>query len=105
MMLTILLMSMLVFFSRYVFLEPRVPLKLNPHIQRMLAYASPAVLTAIWAPIVFLPEEELMLSFENPWLLGASLAAILSWKTKNVLLTTIISMIVFLIMKHGVAFW
>lgn len=55
-MLSILLMTLLVFTSRYLFLEPKLPLKLGTRTQKILNYASPAVLTAIWAPIVFIPE-------------------------------------------------
>ncbi|MGD8110831.1 AzlD domain-containing protein [Vibrio sp. TRT 21S02] len=99
-MLSILAMTALVFLSRYLFLEPKLPLKLNPQAQRLLSYSGPAVLTAIWAPIVFLPHDnELWLSPNNPYLLGAILAAVIAWKTKNVLLTTLISMTAFLIFK------
>lgn len=52
-MLAILLMTVLVFTSRYLFLEPKLPLRLGTRTQKVLNYASPAVLTAIWAPIVF----------------------------------------------------
>ncbi|WP_414932905.1 AzlD domain-containing protein [Vibrio europaeus] len=98
-MLSILAMTVLVFASRYLFLEPRLPLRLNPQAQRLLKYSSPAVLTAIWAPIVFMPEKQLWLSADNPYLIGALIAAFLAWKTKNVLLTTLVSMVVFLFLK------
>ncbi|KGK14171.1 branched-chain amino acid ABC transporter [Vibrio navarrensis] len=97
--LTILAMTALVFASRYLFLEPNLPLKLGQRTQRFLSYASPAVLTAIWAPIVFSPEGELHLSPHNPYILAALLAAFIAWKSKNVLLTTIVSMAVFLLLK------
>ncbi|MGY5615007.1 AzlD domain-containing protein [Vibrio brasiliensis] len=98
-MLSILAMTSLVFLSRYLFLEPRLPLRLNPQAQRLLAYSSPPVLTAICAPIVFMPEQELWVSADNPYLIGALVAAVLAWKTKNVLLTTIVSMVLFLCLK------
>lgn len=98
-MLSILAMTLLVFASRYLFIEPKLPLKLNPQAQRLLSYSSPAVLTAIWAPIVFLPEQELWISTENPYLIAAVVAAIIAWKTGNVLLTTIVSMLIFLALK------
>ncbi|WP_070969547.1 AzlD domain-containing protein [Vibrio sonorensis] len=96
----ILAMTALVFTSRYLFLEPKLPLRLNAQVQRLLQYSSPAVLTAIWAPIVFLPENELWLSPANPYILGAILAALLAWFTKNVLLTTLVSMGAFLILNY-----
>lgn len=95
-MLSILAMTAIVFFSRYVFLEPRVPLKLNKHALRLLSYSSPAILTAIWAPIIFLPEGELSVSLTNPYLLAAVITALLVWKTSNVLLSIILSMGAFL---------
>lgn len=95
----ILAMTAVVFLSRYLFLEPKLPIKLGVRTQRLLAYSSPAVLTAIWGPIVFLPEGELMLSSDNAYLWAALLAAGLAWKTKNVLLTTVVSMGVFLFLN------
>lgn len=97
--LSILAMTLLVFVSRYLFLEPKLPLRLNPQAQRLLSYSSPAVLTAIWAPIVFMPEQELWVTPDNPYLIGALIAAVMAWKTKNVLLTTFVSMAVFLVLK------
>lgn len=97
--LSIFAMTLLVFVSRYLFLEPRLPLKLNPQAQRLLSYSSPAVLTAIWAPIVFMPDKNLWLTPDNPYLIGAIVAAFTAWKTKNVLLTTFISMAIFLVLK------
>ena len=97
--LSILLMTALVFTSRYLFLEPKLPIRLGTRTQKILSYASPAVLTAIWAPIVFIPEGELGLSPENPFLLAAIVAVIIAYLTKNVLLTTIVSMAVFLVLR------
>ncbi|MFM2654905.1 AzlD domain-containing protein [Vibrio owensii] len=98
--LSILAMTALVFTSRYLFLEPKLPLRLGVRTQKVLSYASPAVLTAIWAPIVFMPEEgELSVTWQNPFLLAALLAAAIAYLTKNVLLTTIVSMVAFLLLR------
>jgi len=97
--LSILAMTCLVFLSRYLFLEPRLPLRLSPAVQRLLSYSSPAVLTAIWAPIVFTHDSKLDVGAHNPYLWAALLAGIIAWKTKNVLLTTVVSMTVFLILN------
>lgn len=95
--LSILAMTALVFTSRYLFLEPKLPLRLGVKTQKILSYASPAVLTAIWAPIVLMPEGELSLTWQNPFILAAILAVAIAYLTKNVLLTTIASMIAFLL--------
>lgn len=96
---TILAMAAVIFASRYLFLEPRLPVRLNARVQRILSYSSPAVLTAIWAPIVFLPEGELAVSLANPYLIAATLAAALAWKTRNVLLTVVVSMVIFFLLN------
>jgi branched-subunit amino acid transport protein len=98
-MLSILLMTALVFTSRYLFLEPKLPIRLGTRTQKILSYASPAVLTAIWAPIVFVPEGELGLSLQNPFLLAAIIAILIAYLTKNVLMTTIVSMAAFLLLR------
>ena len=95
--LTILLMTAIVFVSRYLFLEPAVPLRLNASARRLLRYSGPAVLTAIWGPIVFAPEKELWVSAENPYLIAALVTFLLIWKTGNVLVTILLSMGVFLL--------
>ncbi|WP_234496832.1 AzlD domain-containing protein [Vibrio maritimus] len=97
--LVILVLTAIVFLSRYLFLEPKVPLRISSGAQRFLAYASPAVLTAIWGPIVFLPHGELVLSDNLPYLLAATFAIILARIIKDVLVTTIVSILVFLVLN------
>ncbi|WP_396587029.1 AzlD domain-containing protein [Bermanella sp. R86510] len=92
-------MAIIVYFSRYLFLEPKLPLKLNNKAMRFLNYSSPTILTAIWGPIVFVHDEQIDISWHNTYLLAAVLAVILIWKSKNVLLTTVLSMSVFLLIN------
>ncbi len=99
--LTIFAMAILVFFSRYVFLEPRLPLKLNATVLHFLSYAAPAVLTAILAPIVFVHDNQLQINFENDYLICAVVAVILAITTRNTLLTTVLSMSLFFFIRHG----
>ncbi len=93
--LTIMLMALIVFISRYLFLEPRLPIRLGPRILHFLHYTGPAVLTAIWAPIVFHRDNELALDWSNAYLVAAVVTAILAITTRNVLLTTILGMTLF----------
>lgn len=97
--LTLLLMAALVFISRYLFLEPRLPIRLGPRILHFLHYTSPAVLTAIWAPIVFHRDGKLLLNWDNPYLVAAIVAAILAISTRNVLMTTVLSMSLFFMIR------
>lgn len=96
---TILMMATIVFVSRYLFLEPRLPLKLNVKMQRLLNYSGPAILTAIWGPIVFLPHEKLWVSFNNPYLLASIVTLLLVWKTGRILTSIAISMVVFMLVN------
>ncbi len=96
---TLLLMATLVFISRYLFLEPKLPIRLGPRVLHFLHYTGPAVLTAIWAPIVFTRGDELNLTIDNPYLVAALFAAILAVTTRNVLLTTVLSMVLFFVIK------
>ncbi|MCQ8200576.1 AzlD domain-containing protein, partial [Vibrio parahaemolyticus] len=74
--------------SRYLFLAPKVPLKLSTRTQQSLNSASPAVFTAIWAPIVFIPEGALSVSVQTPFLGAATVAALIADLYKKGLLTT-----------------
>jgi branched-subunit amino acid transport protein len=85
-------MASLVFISRYVFLEPKLPLSLSKNTQRFLGYSAPAVLTAILAPIVLVQENELSLTLDNNYLIGAIIACALAYFTRNTLLTALVSM-------------
>ena len=96
--LTILLMASIIFLSRYGFLEPRLPIKLNSATLTFLSYSAPAVLTAILAPIVFVPEGQLAISIHNPYLTCALVATVLAYVTRNTLLTTVLSMGLFFIL-------
>ncbi len=92
---TIGLMAAIVFISRYLFIEPKLPLKLNKHSLQFLSYAAPAVLTAIIAPLVLVKEQALYLSIDNNYLVGAIIACLLAYFTRNTLLTVVVSMGIF----------
>ncbi|EAT13958.1 AzlD domain-containing protein [Bermanella marisrubri] len=92
-------MTAIVFFSRYVFLEPKLPLRLNQKAVRFLNYSSPAILTAIWGPIVFVHDKQIDMTWHNAYFMAALFAVLLIWKTGNVLLTTVLSMAVFLVLN------
>ncbi|MCP4076838.1 MAG: AzlD domain-containing protein [Gammaproteobacteria bacterium] len=97
--LTLLAMAALVFISRYIFLEPKLPIRLGPKILHFLHYTGPAVLTAIWAPIVFHQNGELNLEINNPYFIAAIVATILAITTRNVLISTVFSMALFFMIK------
>lgn len=96
--LIILSMAAVVFISRHLLLEPKLPIRLSKNTLIFLSYSAPAVLTAIFAPIVFAPEGQLDLSLNNPYLICALVATILAYVTRNTLLTTVLSMGLFFIL-------
>ncbi|MCJ8320782.1 MAG: AzlD domain-containing protein [Colwellia sp.] len=97
--LTIVLMALITFTTRYFFLHPNVPLRLGPKMVKFLSFSAPAVLTAIWVPIIFVQEQELVLSLYNPYLLGATVAIVLAVKGKSIYLSVGMSMLVFVALK------
>jgi branched-subunit amino acid transport protein len=99
MMLTILLMACITFFTRYLFLHQRLGFKVGPKMQQFLSFSAPAVLTAIWVPIIFINEDGLKLNWHNPYLSAAIVAIIVAYKTHNIYYTTLASMGLFLILN------
>ncbi|HEX7974638.1 MAG TPA: AzlD domain-containing protein [Anaerolineales bacterium] len=62
-------------------------MKMPPLLERALRYVPPAVLTAIILPELVLHSGRLDLSLTNVRLLAGLLAALVAWRTKNILLT------------------
>ena len=98
-MLLIFAMGALVFLNRYAFLEPRLPLRLSSNARQFLGFAVPGMLTAICGPIVFMPAHELDLSPSNPYLLGSVVAIVLVLWTRSVLLSMLLSMGFFFVLR------
>lgn len=49
----IVVMGLAVFLNRYLFIEPRLPVRLNRGAREFLGFAVPGMLTAICGPIIF----------------------------------------------------
>ena len=96
---TVLGMAALVFFNRYLFLEPRLPLRLGRHLRTFLEFAVPGMLTAICGPILFSGERTLAATLVDPYLLAALTAVGLMLWTRRVLTTVILSMGVFYLLR------
>ncbi|MCG9737344.1 AzlD domain-containing protein [Shewanella insulae] len=95
--LTMLAMTAVIFLSRYLFLEPKLPLRLSKNTLQFLGYSAPAVLTAIAAPILFVREQQLAITFDNSYLICGLVAVLLAYFTRNTLLTVLVSMALFFI--------
>ncbi|MNP45516.1 Branched-chain amino acid transport protein (AzlD) [compost metagenome] len=92
-------MGLLVFWNRYLFLEPRLPLKLSQGTRDFLAFSVPGMLTAICGPIIFMPGHTLDLGLTSPYVLGGISAIGLMLWTKRVLPSVVLSMAVFYLLR------
>ena len=92
-------MGLVVFFNRYLFIEPRLPVRLNRGAREFLGFAVPGMLTAICGPIIFLADHHLNLSPANPYLLAGISAVGLMYWTRNVLVTVLLSMALFYLFR------
>ena len=92
-------MGLIVFLNRYVFLEPRLPLRLGRNTRAFLGFAVPGMLTAICGPIVFLPGGQLDLNPVNPYLLSSLVAIGLVLLTRSTLASMLLSMLCFFILR------
>ncbi|CRM70874.1 AzlD domain-containing protein [Pseudomonas fluorescens] len=97
--LMIVAMALVVFFNRYLFIEPRLPVRLNRGTREFLGFAVPGMLTAICGPIIFIKDHQLDLSLSNPYLLAGVCAVGLMLCTRSVLVTVLSSMALFYLLR------
>jgi len=97
--LIIILLACITFFSRYLFLHPKLPLRIGAKTTHFLSFSAPAVLTAIWVPIIFVQDNNFNTSLTNPYLLGATVAIITAYKSHSVYLTLGTSLTVFALLQ------
>jgi len=67
-------------------------------IETALRYVPVAVLTALCTPILFKPEGSWLLSTDNAYLVAGCVAVLISWFSKNLLLTIVVGMTLFLLL-------
>jgi branched-subunit amino acid transport protein len=89
-------MMLITFCVRYPVLALVSKVTLPPPVLEALKFIPPAVLTAIIAPAVLQPAGSLDLSLSNAYLIAAIAAALIAWRTKNLLLTIVLGMVIFL---------
>ncbi len=91
----ILILAAIVFFNRYLFLEPRVDIKFPHFFEKMLKYSAPCLLTAICAPIIFYQDDAFRAFANNPYLYGAIFCVLMILWLKKTLLSIILSLVFF----------
>lgn len=62
-----------------------------------MKFIPPAVLTAIIVPAMFTPAGTLDLAYTNAYLVAGVVAALVAWRTRNLLLTIVLGMALFLV--------
>lgn len=85
-------MAAVTFGVRYPVLALFSRLTLPAWVMRALRFVPLAVLSAIIAPAMFIPEGTLISGVETGALFAGVVAALVAWRTKNLLLTIIIGM-------------
>jgi branched-subunit amino acid transport protein len=90
-------MAIVTFAIRYPVLALSGRFQLSERFLQILRYVPPVVLTAIVAPTVLMPENQLSLSYANARLVGAIAALLIGLWRKNLLLTIVVGMAVFLV--------
>ncbi len=92
-------MGAIVFLNRYLFLEPRLPIRLGSNLRQFLGFAVPSMLTAICGPIVFMPEGRIDLGYDNPYLVSGAVTVALVLYTRNTLASMLLGMAFFFLFK------
>ncbi len=88
-------MTLVTFGVRYPVLALVGRTELPPVLLEALKFIPPAVLTAIIVPAVLMPHGSIALSYTNAYLVAGIAAALISWRTGNLLLTITLGMAVF----------
>jgi len=94
--LIMLLGGLLTFGMRLSFILTIGRVEAPPLVRCALRYVPPAVLTAIIFPELFMPGGSLDFSLGNTRLIAGALAALVAWRTRNVVLTILAGMAVLL---------
>ena len=85
-------MALVTFGVRYPVLALVGRLQLPEMVLRALKYVPPAVLTAIIVPMITLKDGVFDIRLGNSYLVAGIIAALIAWRTKNLLLTIVLGM-------------
>ena len=96
---TIVIAGLLTFATRFSFIFLLDRIKMPDWFRRGLRFVPVAVLSAIILPELTSPNGSLFLSWRNPQLLAGTVAILVAWRTKNVILTIVVGMAILLILR------
>lgn len=91
--------GLLTYLTRLSFIALLDRWRLPPLVQRALRFVPPAVLSAIIFPELFISGGAMNLTLSNFRLLAGLVAALVGWKTRNILLTIASGMAVLYLMQ------
>lgn len=94
---TILGMALVTFTLRYGTLALVTRVELSPAVKRALRYVPVAVLSAIIVPTIAAPQGALSVAPDNAYLYAGIVAALISWRTRSLLLTIVLGIAVFFV--------
>jgi len=97
--LIILGMTLVTFIPRYGVLALLGRVEMPKPIFRALKFVPPAVLSAIILPGLVLRDGQVSLALDNSYLVAGIFAALVAWRTRNLLLTIVLGMAAFLIYR------
>ncbi|MEL6270842.1 MAG: AzlD domain-containing protein [Chloroflexota bacterium] len=92
-------MTAVTFGVRYPSLALVGRMQLPDSVIRALRYVPVAVLTAIIVPYILFREAGFTFSFTNSYLIAGIIAALVSWRTKNLLLTIGVGLVCFFVYR------
>ena len=92
--LTIFLTGLATYATRLSFIQAYGRMRIPAWVARSLRFVPPAVLTAIIFPELLMQNGGLNISIGNFRLLAGVVAALVAWRTKNVMLTVLAGMVV-----------
>ena len=93
-------MALITFSCRYAFFAHSFELKLPEPVEKALKYAAPAVLTAMWVPIVFIHDNQsLTMDISDPFLTAGIITLLLAVTIKRTLLVVFLGMAAFMALK------
>lgn len=85
---TITIIAIGTFFLRFSFIYLHGKFTLPKSIENAMKYIPTAILSALIFPALIIKDNRIWLSIENPKLIAGTIAILIAWKTKNLLLTT-----------------
>lgn len=85
--------------SRYLFLEPCLPIRLSSNLWQFLGFAVPGMLAVICGPIVLMPEGHIDFGYDNPHLVSGAVVVVLVLYIRNTLASMLLGVAFFFLFK------